>query len=364
MNITLNKTDFLKALQVGGIFAGSNKFLPILDCVKIKVSGDKLIIVSTDKENAISKRMIGIIADGEGTFCVNAKDLMSYIKLIPSDTFELTINGNTAEVKHAKGSFTFPVENDDEFPSIKPDDNCVEVSINAALLNNWIADGKNFVASDTLRPIMEGLYIYCSNGELGCCSSDGHALFTDHINVDGVQDFNFVLNNNSFRPVCDAIANVDEVKIKIGEKNVVFIADGVSVISQLIVGKYVNFRSAIPKNNTIVVNVNRKGMINAISRCYAGANKNSLLIKLKVEDGKLEISSNDVDFNKSAIEYMDIESNDNIKIGLKYSTLMEILNAISSENVIITMREPHTAVIFKEDEQDSEKILLQMPMML
>ena len=61
---------------------------------------------------------------------------------------------------------------------------------------------------------------------------------------------------------------------------------------------------------------------------------------------------------------MDIESNDNIKIGLKYSTLMEILNAISSENVIITMREPHTAVIFKEDEQDSEKILLQMPMML
>ena len=364
MNITLNKTDFLKALQVGGIFAGSNKLMPILDCVKIKVSGDKLIIVSTDKENAISKRMIGIIADGEGTFCVNAKDLMSYIKLIPSDTFELTINGNTAEVKHAKGSFTFPVENDDEFPSIKPDDNCVEVSINAALLNNWIAYGKNFVASDTLRPIMAGLYIYCSNGELGCCSSDGHALFTDHISVDGVQDFNFVLNKNSFRPVCDAIANVDEVKIKIGEKNVVFIADGVSVISRLISGKYVNFKSVIPKNNTIVVNVNRKGMINAISRCYAGANKNSMLIKLKVEDGKLEISSNDVDFNKSAIEYMDIESNDNIKIGLKYSTLMEILNAISSENVIITMREPHTAVIFKEDEQDSEKILLQMPMML
>ena len=364
MNITLNKTDFLKALQVGGIFAGSNKLLSILDCVKIKVSGDKLIIVSTDKENAISKRMNGIISDGDATFCVNARDLMSYIKLIPSDTFELTINGNTAEIKHEKGNFTLPIESEEDFPTIKPDEESKEAVIDARLLNNWIVDGRTFVASDPLRPIMEGIYIYCSNGELGCCSSDGHALFTDHINVDGVQDFNFVLNKNSFRPVCDAIANVDEVKIKIGEKNVVFIADGVSVISRLIEGKYVNFRSAIPKNNTIVVNVNRKGMINAISRCYAGANKNSMLIKLKVEDGKLEISSNDVDFNKSAIEYMDIESNDNIKIGLKYSTLMDILNAILSENVIITMQEPHTAIIFKEDEQDSEKILLQMPMML
>lgn len=364
MNITLNKTEFLKALQVGGIFAGSNKLLPILDCVKIKVSGDKLTIVSSDNENAISKRINGIISDGDGTFCVNARDLMAYIKLIPSDTFEFTINGNTAEIKHEKGNFTLPIESEGDFPTIKPDDDCTEAIIDARLLNNWIVDGRTFVASDTLRPIMEGLYIYCSNGELGCCSSDGHALFTDHISVDGVQDFNFVLNKNSFRPVCDAIANVEEVKIKIGEKNVMFIADGVSVISRLIVGKYVNFKSAIPENNNVVVKVNRKGMINAISRCYAGANKNIMLIQLKVEAGKLEISSNDVDFNKSAIEYMDIESNENIKIGLKYSTLMDILNAISSENVIITMREPHTAVIFKEDEQDSEKILLQMPMML
>lgn len=86
MKITLDKKEFVKALQVGGSFAGKSKIMPILDCVKIRVGLDKLTIVSTDSENAISKRLNGITSDEEGTFCVNMNDLMSYIKLINTDT--------------------------------------------------------------------------------------------------------------------------------------------------------------------------------------------------------------------------------------------------------------------------------------
>ena len=361
MNITLNKTDFLKALQVGGIFAGSNKLLPILDCVKIKVSGDKLTIVSSDKENAISKRINGIIADGDGTFCVNARDLMSYIKLIPSDTFEFTINENTAEIKHEKGNFSLPVESVDDFPTINPDEESKEAVIDARLLNNWIVDGRTFVASDTLRPIMEGLYIYCSNGELGCCSSDGHALFTDHISVDGVQDFNFVLNKNSFRPVCDAIANVDEVKIKIGEKNVVFIADGVSVIARQIEGRYPSFNSIISNENNIIARIDKKQMIDSILRCAVSENKASNLVKLLFISNTLNIESEDTDYNKKSIEKIDCEINAEMNcIGFKSTLLIRILNAISTPNVVINMKDPTKAAILKE-EVNNNKIFLLMP---
>lgn len=364
MNITFNKTEFLKALQVGGIFAGSNKLLPILDCVKIKVSGDKLTIVSSDNENAISKRMNGIVADGDGTFCVNARDLMAYIKLIPSDTFVFTINENTAEIKHEKGNFTLPIESGDEFPTIKPDEDSKEAVIDARLLNNWIVDGRTFVASDTLRPIMEGIYIYCSNGELGCCSSDGHALFTDHISVDGVQDFNFVLNKNSFRPVCDAIQCVEEVRVKVGTRNVMFVADGVSVIARQIDGRFPSFKSILPKDNNIEVKVDRKEILNAITRSSVGASKSSMLTRMKVDGFNLEISSEDLDFNKEAREYLTVEANGNIVIGFKASLLIQILNSISTDNVIITMKDPTRAAIFKEDNAESYKIYLLMPMML
>ena len=364
MKITLEKKEFVKALQVGGSFAGKSKVMPILDCVKIKVGLDKLTIVSTDSENAISKRLNGIASDGEGTFCVNMNDLLSYIKLINSDKIEINVNGNTAEVKHAKGSFTLPIESDEEFPSLKPDENSVDVSINAALLNNWIVDGKNFVASDELRPVMNGLYVYCKENELGCCASDGHALFTDNIEVEGIPDFNFVLNKNAFKPVCDAISNVEEVKIKVGSRNVMFVADGVSVIARQIEGRYVNFKVVIPANNDIEAKIDRKEMLNAITRSSVGASKASMLTKMKVDGFNMEISCEDLDYNKKTVEYLTTEANGNITIGFKSSLLMEILNSISTNDVIVTMKDPSRAAIFKEDNEESNKIYLLMPMMI
>lgn len=364
MKITLDKKEFVKALQVGGSFAGKSKVMPILDCVKIKVGLDKMTIVSTDSENAISKRLNGITSDEEGNFCVNMNDLMSYIKLINSDEIEINIDGKTAEVKHAKGSFTFPVESSDEFPSIKPDEDCVEVSINAALLNNWIADGKNFVASDELRPVMNGLYVYCKENELGCCASDGHALFTDNIKVENVPEFSFILNKNAFKPVCDAIQCVEEVRVKVGTRNVMFVADGVSVIARQQEGRFPNFKGILPKYNHIMLKVDRKEMLNAITRSSVGASKASMLTRIKVDGFNLEISSEDLDFNKEAREYLTVEANGNIVIGFKASLLIQILNSISTDNVIITMKDSSCAAIFKEDNAESDKIYLLMPMMI
>lgn len=364
MKINLDKKEFVKALQVGGSFAGKSKVMPILDCVKIKVGLDKLTIVSTDSENAISKRLNGITSDEEGTFCVNMNDLMSYIKLINADTFEIITDDKTAEVKHVKGSFTLPIFSDEDFPTIKPDENSVEITLNAALLNNWIADGKNFVASDELRPVMNGLYVYCNDNELGCCASDGHALFTDNIKVENVPEFSFILNKNAFKTVCDAIQSVEDVKVKVGSRNVMFVADGVSVIARQIDGKYVNFKVVCPKNNDIEVKVSKIDMLNAITRSSVGASKASMLTRMKVDGFNLEISSEDLDFNKEAREYLTVEANGNIVIGFKASLIIQILNSISTDNVVITMKDPTRAAIFKEDDTESEKIYLLMPMML
>ena len=360
MKLELNKKDFLKALQTGGMFAGSCKTLPILDCVKIKVSGDKINIVSTDNENAISKRITDVKSDEDGTFCVNMKDFSSYIKLIKSDNFYITVENNIAEIKHENGSFSLPVYGDDDFPTMKPDNDSVEFSMDAALLNNWIADGRSFVANDELRPAMNGLYLYSENGEIGCCASDGHALFTDKVTIEGLPEFRFILNKNAFKPVCDAISDVENLVIKVGQRNVMFVAGGTSVIARQIEGRYVNFKAVCPKDNSIEVKVDRKEMLNAITRSSVSASKASMLTRMKVDGFNLEISSEDLDFNKEAREYLTVEANGNIVIGFKASLLIEILNSITTDNVVITMKDPTKAAILKEEENNN-KIFLLMP---
>ena len=93
-----NKKEFAKALQIGGMLAGTSRIMPILDCVKIKAKNDQLTFVSSDNENAISKRLTeGVVTEGEEVFCVNMKDLMSYVKLIKSERFEMVIDEKQLE---------------------------------------------------------------------------------------------------------------------------------------------------------------------------------------------------------------------------------------------------------------------------
>ena len=187
MEIRLNKKDFVKSLQIGGSFAGKSKVLPILECVKLKRKGNTGFIISTDNENAISK-MFSFESDGmDFSFCVNYKDLLSYVKLIKDETFTIEYRPSESTqivISHTKGSTELPVQDATVFPQLKKGGEEKEFTVDAALLNNWIVDGSKFVANDELRPVMNGIFFYFEKGKFGFCASDGTVLCTDSIDYE------------------------------------------------------------------------------------------------------------------------------------------------------------------------------------
>lgn len=365
MKITVSKHAFSKALQTGGSFAGKNKIMPILDCVKIKLKDNSMTIVSSDKENAISKRLNEATGD-DCQFCVNFKDLSNYVKLASGDALvmEISEDGTMLTVKHDKGYMEVPLFSVDDFPSIQPDNDSLDVEMDALLLYNWILDGKYFVSNDEFRPIFNGLYVSHSDGKLECCSTDAQKLFSASIECKDMDDFNFVINSKVFCTVCDAISDYEKVKIKIGSKNITFVCNGVSVMSRVIEGKFPNFKSIIPINNNIVARVNKKDFMDAIARCSLSASQCSELIKLSIKEDMINISGTDVDYNRKGSEDLAASANGNIEIGFKSSNLMTILRSIETTEVYIHMSQPSSAAIFTEKDHDYEKILLLMPMML
>lgn len=361
--INLNKKDFTKVLNIGGTFAGHSKVLPILDCVKIKVSNGYLTIVSSDSENAISKKMKIEEADGEVTFCVSFKDLSSYVKLVSGDIVTLVVNEKELEVKHEKGNVTLPLMDAEEFPALKPDADCTEVKINSALLNNWIVDAKNFVGDGELRPVMGNIYFYSKDGEVGCCGSDGQFMFSDNIKEDN-GEWSFLLNRGAFKSVCDVCQDVEEVTVKIGSKNVMFVGDGVSVLARLQEGRFPNFKSVIPVNNPIQVKLSKSELLDAINRVKVGANNASCLIKIAVKGFNMQVSAQDIDFNRKAVENIMVEANGNITIGFNANKFITCLNAIATDNVVMNMSDASRACVINEDDENSNKIALLMPMLL
>ena len=364
MKIEVSKKEFVKALQLGGSFAGLSKVLPILECVKIKVATNGITIVSTDNNNAISKRLSGSFHEEEDAFCVNFKDLMSYVKLIPTDSFYIGKEGDVLTISHDKGNITLPCTSANDFPVIKTDTAPIEAEISSHLLGQWISTGKTFVACDEFRPIMNGLYVFCKEGEIGCCATDGHVLYTDKVESQASAEFDFMLNRAAFRPVLDILDGTETINVRVGAGNVMFVGKDVSVIARKIEGKFPNFMSVIPQNNDINVRLNRKELIDAISRSSVGVSKESMLARVNVTTSEVEISCEDIDFSKKTIERINADSNGNITIGFKLSNLTEILNSMPAEDVIISMKEPSTAALLVDRKESNNTIYLIMPMLL
>lgn len=361
-NIVLNRRDFIKVLNIGGVFAGKNKVLPILDCVKIKVSGGRINVVSSDNQNSINKKNDVVEADGDVTFCVNCKELLSYIKLIGSENITLKVDENELSVVHEKGEMKLPTHNADDFPVIKPDDDSKIVTMDAALLNNWIVDARNFTSNDDLRPVMTGIYFYARKGELGCCGSDSKRLFSDFINTD-IEDFEFTLNKSAFAAVCGICAESDSITIKIGERNVLFVGNNMFVLARMQERKYPNFKLVIPNDTPIKATINKEEFVNAIKRCKLSANQSSCALKLNFSGINLEIIGQDYDFNKKATENVMVQVNESISIGVNADLLLSVIEAIQTDNVIMEIKNPSTPCVLREDKENN-KALLVVPMLV
>ena len=107
--------------------------------------------------------------------------------------------------------------------------------------------------------------------------------------------------------------------------------------------------------------------MSALKRVSVFSSAASSLIKLHLDYNRIQISGQDIDFSTSAEETLMCQFEGNpMSIGFKSTFLIDILNNISSQEVIMELADPSRAgVILPVDQEDEEDLLmLLMPMML
>lgn len=136
---------------------------------------------------------------------------------------------------------------------------------------------------------------------------------------------------------------------------------------RLIEGRYPNYNSVIPQNNPNEVTVNRAAMLSALRRVQVFSSVNSSLIKLRLDPGKMTVSSQDIDFSMSAEEALLCDYNGMpMSIGFKGTFLLELLGNIDSEEIIIKLADSSRAglILPAVQPENSSVLMLLMPMML
>ena len=139
---------------------------------------------------------------------------------------------------------------------------------------------------------------------------------------------------------------------------------------RLVEGRYPKYDAVIPKNNENLLTVNRTGLISLLKRLAPFSNSASKMMKLQMEPGvpgTLRVEAEDYDFSKTATETIICEYDGQpITIGMKGTSVIEILENIKSEEVEFRLADPsRAALIFPSEQPEGQNILmLQMPMLI
>jgi DNA polymerase-3 subunit beta len=134
-------------------------------------------------------------------------------------------------------------------------------------------------------------------------------------------------------------------------------------ISKLIDGRFPDYEKVIPNNLSRHLNLNRKSLIEILSRAAILSNEKFRGVSIMLENGVLRVSSHNPD-QEEAMDEMAVEyDGDPVEIGFNVGYLLEALRVLTSEVVDFGLQDSNTSCTVTELD-DEDTLYLIMPMRL
>ncbi|MDD6438428.1 MAG: DNA polymerase III subunit beta [Prevotella sp.] len=372
MKFTISSSTLNNRLQTLSKVISSKNSLAILDCFLFEVSDNQLSITASDNENVMKTALTLDEVDGEGSFCVPNRTILDSVKELADQPLYFEVNTDDFSIKigYQNGVYNFTAQSAEAYPRFQsvPDGSTV-ITIDGGILNESISRSLFATAQDELRPVMNGIYFDLTPECLAIVASDGHKLVRNrNFNIKSEVPASFVLPKKPATLLRTVLTkDSGDVVIKFDSRSAeVRYPDGM-LLCRLIEGKYPNYNSVIPEDNPCQLTIDRLSLLGAIRRVLPFATVSTQLIRFHITNGSLKLSSEDLEFNTSAVESVNCEyQGQPMDIGFKGSALTEILSNLVSDEVTILLADPSRAGIVKPSVQTDggDVVMLIMPMLL
>lgn len=372
MRFTLSSTALSSKLSALSRVINSKNSIAILGCIVFRTENDVVYLTASDGENWLSTSLALSDNDANDSFAIESRYILDAVKGFADQplTFEVDKASNTAKVTYLNGQFSLPVDSAEKFPQPQNvAENAHEIIISSSLLSENINRSIFATAQEELRPVMNGIYFDATPESLTVVASDGHKLVRNRLfTIKSEQPASFILPKKPAAILKSMLVKDDsEVAIRFDDRNALILFSDSTITCRLIEGRYPNYNSVIPQNNTNEVVVDREGLLAAIKRVQPFANDASNLIRFHIEGGILQLDAEDFDFNKTATERIACEYNGNpMSIGFKGSAFVEVLSNFDCQEVNIQLADPSRAglVIPTEQPEGQDVLMLMMPMLI
>ena len=368
MHFSCEKSLLLNSINIVSKIIPQKSSMPALDGILLELYDDgKLKLTGFDLEVGIETYMtVDLMVPGK--LIVNAKIFGEIIRKIDDETVFLQADEKlNLTISSGVIKFIVPCLNADIYPDLPIIEKSNSFKLKQSILHSMIRQTIFSVSTNEAKPILKGILFDIIDNEIYIVSSDTikMAIRKESFENNIKNNFSFIVPGKALSELIKIMNDSDdEIYIGLSSHHITFEFDNAKIISRLIEGEFINYKSIIPKSFKSTIKIKLSDFQKAIERAsILISEKARYAVRCSFEFDSIIISCKTADGHSLKDEIRASIEGDNLEIGFNNKYLLDILNACECDEICIGLNSPMTSICITPVDND-KFIFLISPMRL
>ncbi len=310
-----------------------------------------LRVTATDGDIALRGLVKPDSVESEGTTTVPAKLLLDLVKTLPAGpvTFERDNAANAAVISWKTGKSSLPIFDPSDFVriAVPAKENAKQFTVTTDIIMKAIGKTLFAVSHDDARPVLTGIFFDVQPSGTNLVASDASKLVVMTIPTPEVTEAaSFILPAKAAIILKGILPKEQPLTVVFDQKNARFAFGSTELTTRTIIGKYPQYRSVIPTGNNNVLVVGRTALTDVLNRMKVVADRKTPIVKATVAFNAMDMSAEDLGMATKGSEHIDCDyDGQDITIGLKATTVADVLSNIDAEKVEVKFKDASHAIL-------------------
>ena len=338
MKFSCKQEDLEDAVLKAQRAVSAKSNIPTLEGILIQTKEDSIELCGYDLEMGI-RTAIPATIEKEGAIVLNAKLLSEIVRKLPNEDVFISLDTDlitTITCGYCK--FSVVGISSEDYPETPQFSNTQEIFIPQNKLKSMIRQTIFAVAETDAKPVHTGTLFEIKEKTITLVSVDGYRFAMRKEPIDTKLEESFVVPGKTLVEVLRLIPEQEsDMQIFVGERHIIFNLKNCSIISRLLNGEFLEYKSAIPNTTTTTAKVNTREFISGLERV-------SLLITDKLKSPVCCLfSENTINLSctttigKGTDKLSAEITGDKLEIGFNSKYLLEALKNTDSDEIKIEM---------------------------
>ena len=368
MKFTIHKSDFMRVLVPAmGTVSNKNTITAIEGVLIETLDNGKVQISTYDMNKGFRAIVEPTEIERSGRFIINAQRLYQTMRVLPDDDITFDVNDKlNCEITSGKAAFSMFALKGEDFPNLPELITDNGFSVSAEIMRKMISKVVHSIADQDKRPMLCGAFFKIGESGMEVVSCDSYRLSKCNIKCDiaalsgGSLNYSFIIPGHALGELSKVLADGEDenVQVYLSRKHAIVKKGDIIFFTRTIDSEYIDYNRMIPRDNGIIVNIDRERLLSGLERAniiaeekIQGSGKS--YVKLCVKDQQLSLNSTSA-YGCVNDEMDCVHEGDDIEIGFNCRFLIDSVKVAEGENLYIKLKNPNQAITIEAVEESDD----------